>query len=86
MKRKIPLHHIKLSRQLVIKNLIINVDHHIGDKWFIHGPTLQGESVAKPGTPLPIILNIVCKSHIEQVRGNLSNPFFRKGSPWTETS
>ena len=38
--------------------------------------TPQGESVAKFGTPLLIILNAVCKSHIEKVRGNLSNQFF----------
>ena len=29
--------------------------------------TLQGESVAKPVTPLLIICNIVCKSDIEEV-------------------
>ena len=31
--------------------------------------------LAKPGTPV-MILSIICKSHIEEVRGNLSNPFF----------
>ena len=48
--------------------------------------TPQGESVAKPGTPLVITLSIVFKSHIGEVRGNLSNPFVRKDSPWTEIS
>ena len=31
---KIPLHHIKLSHQMTIKNL--KVDHHTGGRWFIH--------------------------------------------------
>ena len=44
----------------------------------------QGEFVTNPGMFLLIILNIVCESHIEEVRGNLFNLFFRKGSPWTE--
>ena len=33
--------------------------------------TPQWESVAKPGTPLLIILSVVCKSDIQEVHGNL---------------
>ena len=36
----------------------------------------QGESGAKPETPMLIILSLVCKFDI--FRGNLSNPFFEK--------
>ena len=42
-----------------------------------------GESVAKPETPLLIILNIACKY---EVNGNLFSPVFEKQSPWTKTS
>ena len=38
--------------------------------------TPQGESVAKPETPLLIILRAVCKCHIKEVHINYSNPFF----------
>ena len=29
---------VKLSHQLIIKNLNLKVNHHTGGKWFIHGP------------------------------------------------
>ena len=45
--------------------------------------TPQGESVAKPETPLLIILSIACKY---EVHGNLFSPLFEKQSPWTKTS
>ena len=45
--------------------------------------TPQGESVAKPETPLPIIFSIACK---DEVHGNLFSPLFEKQSPWTKTS
>ena len=38
----------------------------------------QGESVAKPETPLLIILSIACKY---EVHGNLFSPLFEKQSP-----
>ena len=40
--------------------------------------TPHGESVAKPGTPLLIILCLAYKYDITEVHGNLSNPFFEK--------
>ena len=46
-------------------------------------PTPQGESFAKPETPLLIILSIACKY---EVSGNLFSPLFEKQSPWTKTS
>ena len=79
---------MKLTHQLTIKNLNLKVDHHREGKWFIHGPKHRkekGESVAKPGTRLLIIISIVCKSHIEEAKCNLSNTFIFF-SPWTETS
>ena len=48
--------------------------------------TPQGESVAKPETPLLIILSITCKSDMQEVHCNLFSPFFDKDSPWTEIS
>ena len=45
--------------------------------------TPQGESVAKPETPLLITLNIACKY---EAHGNLFSPLFEKQSPWTKTS
>ena len=54
--------------------------------WQVVGPrpqTPQGESVAKPETPLLIILGIACKY---DVHGNLFSPLFEKQSPWTKTS
>ena len=45
--------------------------------------TPQGESVAKPETPLLIILSIACKY---EVHGNLFSPSFEKQNPWTKTS
>ena len=45
--------------------------------------TLQGESVAKPETPLLIILSIACKY---EGHGNLFSPLFEKQNPWTKTS
>ena len=43
--------------------------------------TPQGESVAKPGTPMLIILSIACKY---EVHGNLCSPLFEKQCPWTK--
>ena len=40
--------------------------------------TPQEESFAKPGTPLLIILSLICKSYIELVQANLSSTFFIK--------
>ena len=45
--------------------------------------TPQGESVAKPETPLLIILSIACKY---EVHGNLFSSLFEKQSPWEKTS
>ena len=45
--------------------------------------TPQGESVAKPETPLLIILSIACEY---AVHGNLVSPLFEKQNPWTKTS
>ena len=42
--RKNPLYHIKLSHQVTIKNLNLKVDHHTGDKWFIHSPKHSKEN------------------------------------------
>ena len=42
--------------------------------------TPQGESVAKPETPLLIILSIACKY---EVHGNFFSPLFEKQNPWT---
>ena len=33
---------------------------------------------------LLIILSMICKSHIEEVRGNMLNPSFRTDSLWTK--
>ena len=44
--------------------------------------TPQGESVAKPETPLLIILSI---AYEYEVHGNLFSPLFEKQSPWTKT-
>ena len=44
--------------------------------------TPQGESVARPETPLLIILSKACKY---EVHGNLFRPLFEKQSPWTKT-
>ena len=41
---KIPLHHVKLSYQLTIKNLNLKVDHHTGGKCCIHGPKHHKEN------------------------------------------
>ena len=58
-------------------NLNLKVDHNSRHKRIIHGPkTPQGETVAKPGTLLLMILNIIFKCDREEVRGNLSNPGF----------
>ena len=38
----------------------------------------QGESIVKPGTPLLIILSLVCKSDMKEVHGNLSNPLSKE--------
>ena len=46
-------------------------------------PTSQGESVAKPETPLLIILSIACKY---EVHSNLFSLLFEKQNPWTKTS
>ena len=46
------------------------MDHHTGRKRPKHRKV-----PAWPGTPLLIDFSIVCKSHREQVRGNLSTPF-----------
>ena len=55
-------YHSKLTYQLSFWNVSRKMDYHGGGKWFIHGPkTPQGESVAKPETPLLIILSIACK-------------------------
>ena len=63
-------------------NLKPKCGHHTGGKWFILGlQTQQGESAAKTEIPLLIILVMVCKSHIEEIRGNLFNLFIRKDSP-----
>ena len=43
--------------------------------------TPQGESVAKPETPLLIILSIACKY---EVHVNLISPLFEKQSLWTK--
>ena len=60
------------------------VDYHTGGKMVHPRPqTPQGESVAKPETPMLIILGIACKYH---VHGNLFSPLFDKQSPWTKTS
>ena len=40
--------------------------------------TLQGEQVAKPGTPLLIILSLVCKSDIKETHYVSSNLLFEK--------
>ena len=40
--------------------------------------TAQGNSVAKPGKLLLIMLSLVSKSYIKLVHINLSNPFFKK--------
>ena len=40
--------------------------------------TPQGESVAKPGTLLLIILSVVCKFDLQEVHNNLFNPLFKK--------
>ena len=45
--------------------------------------TPQAESVAKPETPLLIILSIAYKY---EIHGNLLSPLFEKQSPWTKTS
>ena len=42
--------------------------------------TPQGESVAKPETPLLIILSISCK----EVHGNMFSPLFEKQNAWTK--
>ena len=64
-------YHSTLTHQLSFWNMSRRVDCHAG-KWFIHGPkTPQGESVAKPETPLLIILSIACKcspwQHVQSV-------------------
>ena len=41
-------YHFKLNFQ--------KVDQHTGGEWLIHGTKPQGQSVAKPGTPLLNIL------------------------------
>ena len=40
--------------------------------------TPQGESVAQPGTPLLLILNLIFKIDIKQVHVNMCNSFFEK--------
>ena len=40
--------------------------------------TPQGESVAKPGTLLLIILSLVCDIDVKEGHSNLSHPFFEK--------
>ena len=52
-------YHSKLTYQLSFWNASRKVDYHAGGKWFSQTP--QGESVAKPETPLMIILSIACK-------------------------
>ena len=65
-------YHSKLTYQLSFWNVSREVDYHAGGKCFIHVPkTPQGESVAKPETPLLIILIIACKwgpwQHVQSV-------------------
>ena len=57
-----------------------NMQEASGHPWL---QTPQGESVAKPETPLLIILSIACKY---EVHGKLFSPLFEKQSPWTKTS
>ena len=45
--------------------------------------TPQGESVAKPETPLLTMLNIACKY---EVYDNLFSQLFEKQNPWTKKS
>ena len=52
-------YHSKLTYQLSFWNVSRKVDYHAGGKWFIHGP--KRRKVAKPETPLLIILSIACK-------------------------
>ena len=47
---------------------------------------LQGEPDAKTGTPLLIILSLVCKSDIKEANSVSSNPLLKKECPWVETS
>ena len=70
-------YHSKLTYQLSFWNVSRKVDCHAGGKWFIHGPKRRNENqlVAKPETPLLIILNIAYKY---DVHGNLFSALFEK--------
>ena len=50
------IHHVQPTAQLLFKVDFQKVDKHTGGKWLIHDQTPQGQSVAKPETPLPNIL------------------------------
>ena len=70
--------HCKLAYQLILKWTELSSRRQV-----VHPrpQTPQGESVAKPETPLLIILSIACKYDIH---GNLFSPLFEKQSPWTK--
>ena len=36
--KKIHLRYVKLTHQLSVRNMNMNMGHHTGGKWFIHGP------------------------------------------------
>ena len=78
----------EISLQTYIPTLILKCEQKIGPSYrgkVVHPrpQTPQGESVAKPETPLLIILSIACNY---EVHGNLFSPLFEKQSPGTKTS
>ena len=75
--------HSKLTYQL---SFILKCEPKSGRRRQVVCPrsqTPQGESVAKPETPLLIILSIACKY---EVHGNSFSPLVAKQIPWTKIS
>ena len=60
------------------KNINLIIDHHIGGKWFIHSPN-TGRRIVCLAWDIPAdYSSLLCKSDIQEVHGNLSNPLLER--------